>query len=85
MGIAEIAPGGKLIGHRHAQAETYYITSGSGRINIDGTESDVVPGVAIFIPGNARHETICTSDEPLAFIFTFPCDRFEEVVYRFED
>lgn len=85
MGIAEIAPGGKLIGHRHAHAETYYVTSGTGRINIDGTESEIASGAAIFIPGNARHETICTSDVPLTFIYTFPCDRFDEVVYRFDD
>ncbi len=85
MGIAEIAPGGKLIGHRHAHAEAYYITSGTARIAIDGTESDIAPGAAIFIPANAHHETVCTSEIPLEFIFTFPCDRFEEVVYCYDD
>ncbi len=85
MGIAEIAPGGKLAGHRHAHAETYYITSGSGRISLDGVESEIAAGAAIFIPANAHHETVCTSDVPLAFIYTFPCDRFEEVVYRYDE
>ncbi|MDP6475334.1 MAG: cupin domain-containing protein [Alphaproteobacteria bacterium] len=85
MGIAEIAPGGKLIGHRHSHAETYYITQGTGRISLDGVESEIAPGAAIYIPANARHETVCTSETPLAFIYTFPCDRFEEVVYRFDD
>jgi len=87
MSIAEIAPGGKLFSHRHSHAETYYITSGTGLINIDDTESDIGPGAAILIPGNARHETICTSDVPLAsiFIFTFPCDSFDEVIYHYEE
>lgn len=85
MGIAEIAPGGKLNGHRHAHAETYYITQGTGRITLDGVESDIAAGAAIFIPANAHHEAICTSEMPLAFIYHFPCDRFEEVVYRFDD
>ncbi len=85
MGIAEIAPGSKLNGHRHAHAETYYITSGTGRIALEGVESDIAAGAAIFIPANAHHETICTSDVPLSFIFTFPCDRFEEVIYRYDE
>ena len=85
MGIAEIAPGATLIGHRHAHAETYYIISGTGRITLDGVVSEIAPGAAIYIPADAHHATICTSDTPLTFIYTFPCDRFEEVVYRFED
>jgi len=84
MGIAEIAPGATLIGHRHAHAETYYITKGKGRMRIDGVESEIGPGTAIYIPPDAQHSCRCDSDTPLEFIFTFPCDRFEEVVYRFD-
>ena len=85
MGIAEIAPGAMLIGHRHAHAETYSVTGGTGSIILDGVESEIGPGSAIFIPGNARHETVCTSDVPLAFFYTFPCDSFDEVIYHYED
>jgi quercetin dioxygenase-like cupin family protein len=85
MGIAEIAPGATLIGHRHAHAETYYITGGRGRMRIDGLESEISPGTAIYIPPDALHSCRCDGDTPLEFIFTFPCDRFDEVVYRFEE
>jgi len=85
MGVAEIAPGGVLVPHRHAHAETYYITRGLGRVVIDGVESEVSPGTVVYIPSDACHEAHCESAEPLEFVFTFPCDRFEEVVYRFED
>ncbi|MBT3628199.1 MAG: cupin domain-containing protein, partial [Rhodospirillaceae bacterium] len=38
-----------------------------------------------FFPGNARHETVCTSDVPLTFVYTFPCDSFDEVIYHYDD
>ena len=85
MGIAEILPGATLSHHRHAHAETYYITKGKGRIMIDGVESEIGPGSAIYIPSNAEHTASCDSDTPLEFIFTVPCDRFDEVVYRFDE
>ena len=85
MGIAEILPGATLGLHRHAHAETYYITGGSGRITVDGVESEIGPGAAIYIPPNAQHTASCDSDTPLKFIFTFPCDRFDEVVYRYTE
>ena len=85
VGIAQIAPGATLVGHRHAHAETYYITSGKGRMLIGGVECEIGPGTAIYIPLNAHHSCRCDSDTPLEFIFTFPCDRFEEVVYRIDE
>lgn len=84
MGIAEILPGATLGRHRHAHAETYYITKGKGRITIDGVETELGPGSAVYIPSDAEHTASCDGDVPLEFIFTFPCDRFDEVVYRYE-
>ena len=85
MGIAEILPGATLGRHRHAHAETYYVTGGKGRVTIDGVESEIGPGAAIYIPPDAEHTASCDGDTPLEFIFTLPCDRFDEVVYRYEE
>ena len=85
MGIAEIAPGATLGLHHHAQAETYYITAGTGRMTIDGVEIKIGPGSAIYIPPNAQHTATCDSATPLEFIFTFPCDSFDEVIYHYDE
>ena len=85
MGIAEIPPGAKLIRHSHAQAETYYITQGAGRIRINGVESGIGPGSAVYIPPGAHHSVSCEGDAPLAFVFIFPCNRFDEVNYHFDE
>ena len=85
MGIAEVAPGATLIDHCHTHAETNYIMSGRGWMCINGVENKSGPGTAIYIPPDAQHSCKCEGDTPLEFVFTFPCDRFDEVVYRFEE
>ena len=84
-GIAEILPGATLGCNRHAHAETYCITKGAGRVVIEGVESAVGPRSAVLYPGRCAAEAHCVGAEPLEFIFTFTCDRFDEVVYRYED
>ena len=83
-GIAEFAPrGGRLALHRHAQPEIYYITEGSGLLTIDGIETAVGAGSAVFIPGNAEHGIRNAGDTILRLFYVFPADRFEDIVYRF--
>ena len=84
-GVGEIAPGGVLLRHHHEPEETYYVVSGRGHVEIDGERTDVAPGTAVFIPPNARHALRCAGGEPLVFVFTFARDRFEDVVYHFDD
>jgi len=83
-GIAEILPGVTLEQHRHEPAETYYIVSGRGQVEIEGRTSEVGPGCAVYIPPNARHAFRCTGAEPLVFVFSFPRNRFDRIVYRFD-
>jgi quercetin dioxygenase-like cupin family protein len=52
---------------------------------VDGREYALRPGVSLFIPPHARHAARCTSEIPLRLLFVFPTDRFDEVVYRFDD
>ncbi|MCY4097820.1 MAG: dimethylsulfonioproprionate lyase family protein [Rhodospirillales bacterium] len=80
-GIAEIPPGVRLPLHHHEPEETYYIVSGRGRIEIGGQTTEVGPGCAVYIPSNAPHAFQCVGVEPLVFVFTFPRDRLDQIVY----
>lgn len=84
-GVGEVAPGGKLLRHRHRPEETYYVVSGRGHIEIDGVRTEVGPGTAVFIPPNASHALRCAGAEPLVFVFTFARDRFDDIVYHLEE
>lgn len=84
-GLAELPAGATLILHHHAPAELYLIESGDGVSEIDGVRHTLRPGLALFIPANARHRTTAGPDGPLRFLFVFPTDSFEEVVYLFDE
>lgn len=83
-GIAEIAPGAVLPRHHHEPEETYYVVSGRGLVEIEDARAEIGPGTAVFIPPAAEHALHCIGTEPLVFLFTFPRDRFEDVVYHFD-
>ncbi|MDE0203518.1 MAG: dimethylsulfonioproprionate lyase family protein [Rhodospirillaceae bacterium] len=83
-GIAEVAPGSELRRHHHEPAETYYIMSGQGEIEIEGRIHAVKPGSAVYIPPDAKHALRCTGADPLVFVFAFPRDRFDKIVYHFD-
>ncbi len=84
-GIAEIAPGGSLKPHRHAQPEVYFIAEGSGIVTLEGRDAPVAAGTAVFIPGDAEHGIRNEEAATLRFFYCFPADSFSEVVYRFPD
>ena len=83
-GIAEIIPGAKLPRHYHESTETYYIISGTGQIEIDGFIKEISAGYAIYIPSNVFHSVECISEIPLTFIFSFPRDSFDQIIYYFD-
>ena len=84
-GIAECPTGAHLPLHHHEPEETYYVVSGHGHIEIDGHAAEIGPGSAVYIPSNAKHTVRCTSSEPLVFVFSFACDRFDQIVYHFDE
>ena len=64
---ATIPAGGETERHYHKLSEEfYYLTSGRGVMEIDGTEREVLPGDAILIPAGAWHQI--RAIEPLAFL-----------------
>jgi len=87
VGVVEIAPGRPELSHphRHAQAEVYFILSGSGVVTIDGIPHPVRPGTALFIPGNSEHAARNTGTEVLRLLYVFAADSFQEVRYEFPE
>ncbi|WP_106477991.1 cupin domain-containing protein [Phytohalomonas tamaricis] len=83
MGLADIAPEGILPLHQHDPAEIYHILSGEGQMEIEGVTFPLYAGQSVFIPPRAWHKTINVGAVPLRFVFTFPTDSFEQVVYNF--
>jgi mannose-6-phosphate isomerase-like protein (cupin superfamily) len=60
---AFIPAGGSTQRHFHKDSEEfYYITGGTGVMEIDGKARDVGPGDAILIPPGAWHEITATGD-----------------------
>jgi mannose-6-phosphate isomerase-like protein (cupin superfamily) len=47
--------------HYHKKTtEVYYITKGSGTMELDGKPFDLTPGLVIYIPQNVRHQVFGT-------------------------
>lgn len=85
LGLAELPPGGVLPLHHHAPAELYHVLGGEGSAEVDGATHRLAPGTSLFIPPNARHRTTSTGPETLRFLFVFPTDSFEEIVYHHDE
>lgn len=84
-GLAELPPAGWLGRHRHAAAEVYHVIEGSGVVFLEGAEHPVAAGSAVFIPGNAEHGIRNTGEGVLRFVYAFPTDSYEDVVYHFSE
>jgi mannose-6-phosphate isomerase-like protein (cupin superfamily) len=66
---ARLPVGGATQEHYHRQSEEiYYITHGTGRIQIEGEKRDVGAGDAIAIPPGRRHKLWNTGVEPLRLL-----------------
>ncbi len=81
-GVAKWEPGGWLPRHRHAPPEIYFGLEGSGVVTIDGTPFVIGPGVTLYVPGNAWHETMA-GPAGLRIFYTFPVHSFTDIVYEY--
>ncbi len=84
-GVAIVHPGDALNPHHHAPAEIYFVFQGEGIMTLGKEEQRVRAGDAIFIPGDVRHGIANRNDKDLLFLYAFPTDSFEEIVYHFTD
>jgi mannose-6-phosphate isomerase-like protein (cupin superfamily) len=85
VGVAELEPeeSERFTPHCHAQAEVYYILSGTGTVTISGVEYPIGPGSTVFIPGGAEHGSRNTGDELLRLLYVFPSNSFLDIEYQF--
>ncbi len=85
-GIMELPPhGGILEPHRHPQAEIYFVAEGEGLLTVEGVETRIASGTAVFIPGDAEHSVRNDATVTLKIFYVFPTDSFAEVVYSFRE
>lgn len=84
LGIAEFAPHGRLLPHRHDPAEFYFGLDGAGTVTIDGVDHQIAPGIAIYVPGGAEHGVVA-GPQGLRFSYGFAAASFEQIEYRFTD
>ncbi len=65
---AVVKPGKTTLAHRLKTSEVYYIIEGNGIMYIDDENSEVGPGMAIYIPPGAKQNINNPGDEDLKFI-----------------
>lgn len=62
-------PGAVLGYHEHhGETETYYILSGTGEYDDNGTKVPAAPGDIFFCEDGCGHDICCTGSEPLSFM-----------------
>ena len=67
--LIQVKPGEEVEYHMHVgESETFFILSGKGIYNDNGTNVDVVPGMVTFTPSGQGHAIKNTGDEMLTFI-----------------
>jgi len=82
-GVADLEPGDWLGLHRHAPPEIYYVIAGTGVVTLNGEETPVRAGSAVFMPGMAEHGIRQTGTALLRFVYGIPVDSFDGVTYLF--
>ncbi len=64
--VMHIPPGGEIGEETHAHVEqTLFFLSGSGKVILDGAESDISAGDVVVVTPGTRHNFLNTGTEPL--------------------
>lgn len=85
IGRNVIKPHTTVPGHSHPHEQYTYVESGECDVIInDSIREHVGPGGIAWFPSNAKHELICTSDEPTVVLDIFNPVR-EDWLKDFED
>jgi mannose-6-phosphate isomerase-like protein (cupin superfamily) len=59
IGTVTIPPGSRGDYHSHEKSDEFWIfTNGHGRINVDGNEAEIEPGIVVCVPAKAKHQII---------------------------
>lgn len=69
----EIPAGGQSSYGKHPHEHEVFVVAGKGKIKGLYPEKELLPGTAVFVPGNEEHQWINASDaEPFGFICVVP-------------
>ena len=67
--LVQVKPGEEVSYHMHVgESETFFILSGQGIYNDNGTNVEVAPGMVTFTPSGEGHAIKNTGDELLSLI-----------------
>ncbi|MEV6263391.1 cupin domain-containing protein [Streptomyces sp. NPDC051784] len=55
MGVCTVAPGAVTTPHSHEDHEQFYVVRGSGRVEVDGTRTDIAAGDALVVGSYLTH------------------------------
>ena len=75
FGYAELDAGQRLPLHTHKQAETDFIISGFANVRLGKRSVEVGPASALYFPVEAPHAIEALGNEPLCYIYTYPCEK----------
>jgi len=64
--IATIA--GATPPHSHSTEEIYYVIRGQGIVSLNGKETEIFPGMAVYLPPNAKHNVRKTGQGLLQYV-----------------
>ena len=65
-----IHPGDTVPAHTHTdEDQIYFVTSGSGFVELAGARTDVTAGTSVLIPVGTEHLITNTGTEPLDYVF----------------
>ncbi|MBD3670575.1 MAG: cupin domain-containing protein [Gammaproteobacteria bacterium] len=67
---ARFPPGELAPTHTHNDmAEVFFVSSGRGRITVDGREFEIYPGACILVEANEHHEILNDGDTDLVLLY----------------
>ncbi|OGG02622.1 MAG: hypothetical protein A3F83_03290 [Candidatus Glassbacteria bacterium RIFCSPLOWO2_12_FULL_58_11] len=73
MRMIEIDPGGYSPCHSHKSEHEVFVWRGKGELRLEGSNHPLLPGTAVFVPGEVLHQFVNVSEsEKLEFICVVP-------------
>jgi quercetin dioxygenase-like cupin family protein len=72
MRLFEVAPGGHTPRHRHSHEHEVFVLEGNGVVFQGGTQHQLRPGTAVFVPPQIEHQFSNTGTGPLKFLCLIP-------------
>lgn len=67
--LVQVKPGEEVEYHMHVgESETFFILSGQGIYNDNGTQLEIAPGMVTFTPSGEGHSIKNTGDDLLSFM-----------------